>query len=131
MEQNTPPPGAPPGASGPTWQSSYPVEGPPGGGPIYLGFQCTDMPTDSTVACTAPGPDPQNSVNIPRTPIMNPHMTYMVQVVWPPNFNSTITISWWEGRTPPPPGAGIQPVAAYPTEDGGNHILRTVGSAET
>jgi hypothetical protein len=101
----------------PTWQQSFPVEGPPDGGTISAGIQCTNIPTDGYVAVTMPGPDQANSLDIPRTPIPNPNWQIFQQLQWPANFSTEMTITYWQGATAPPAGASINPVLMVPVAD--------------
>jgi hypothetical protein len=96
--------------SAPTWQQTYPVTGPSDGQTFSAGIQCSNMPTDGFVAVTMPGPDPASSLNIPRTRIANPNWQIAQRLQWPDDFSSEMTISYWQGNTPPPGGASIEPV---------------------
>jgi len=94
-------------ASQPTWQQTTPITGMPDGGQILVGFQCANMPTDGFVALSVPGPDPADSVNVPKTPITNPNMAVAVQVTWPPNYSTEATLTYWAGATAPAAGSSI------------------------
>jgi len=98
----------------PTWSDRIPITGPPEGGELYIGIQLHEMPTDGYIAFSAPGPDPQNSVDYPKSRIANPNGSIFQSVVWPPNFPSVLTIEWWQGATVPPPGSWIEPLVLYP-----------------
>lgn len=96
--------------SNPTWQKSFPVVAPPEASTLIVGLQCNNMPTDGFVAMTVPGPDAQNSVNIPKTPITSPNMLLASQVTWPANYSTEATVTYWQGATAPQSGASISPV---------------------
>jgi hypothetical protein len=102
--------------AGATWQKSYPVQGPRDGGRLFAGFQCIDMPSGGSVAIDMDGPDPQNSIALPPTAITSPNESMLVPLDWPPGFQSTMTISYWAGRTPPPPDARLEPVVEHPQD---------------
>lgn len=101
------------GAS-PTWQTSYEVVAPPEASTLIIGLQCSNMPTGGFVAMSVPGPDAQNSINIPKTPITSPNMVLASQVTWPANYTTEATLSYWQGATAPQAGASISPVIWMP-----------------
>lgn len=106
---------SPVSAAVPLWQLTAPIAGAEGGGQFSIGFQCTNMPTDSFLQFTVQGPDADDTISYPKTQITKPNMGVMFSVVWPPNYNSTAIINWWRGNTDPPSGSSIQPTVAYPT----------------
>jgi hypothetical protein len=99
--------------AGATWQRSYPVEA-PSGGTFWAGYQCSNMPTDGRVALDIIGPDPAHSVVLPPMSITTPNQMTLVSLQWPPGFQGTMTISYWEGPTQPPPASRIEPIVEYP-----------------
>lgn len=98
----------------PTWQQIAPIAGAPAGGTFNIGIQCSNMPTDGYFAFDVPGPDAANSIHVPKTPITNPNTGLTIPVTWPPNFSSSISVSYWMGATKPPYGATLQPIIIVP-----------------
>ena len=96
----------------PTWQMSYPVALP--GGIVFVGFQCTNMPTDGLVAMEVTEPIPSNSFVLPPVPIMLPDARMSVVLFWPACPEGTNMLTYWQGATPPPAGAAILPTVAVP-----------------
>lgn len=105
-------------ASQPTWQQVTPITGMPDGGQLMIGFQCTNMPTDGFVALSVPGPDAADSVNIPKMQITYPSMSVFSTVVWPPNYSTQATLSYWAGATAPAAGASITLQLLLPVSPG-------------
>jgi hypothetical protein len=101
--------------SGATWQQSYPVEA-PSSGAFWAGYQTFNMPTDGQIALDIIGPNAGDSVSLPPTPISEPNQLTLASLQWPPGFQGTMTISYWQGATPPPPGAKIEPVVEIPDD---------------
>lgn len=100
---------------GATWQKTVPVTAPPDGGQVLVGVACNNMPTDGCFAASMQGPDPANSLNLPKTPITTPNTNLTVPVTLPPNFKTTMVITYWQGNTVPPYMANITPVLQLPT----------------
>jgi hypothetical protein len=94
----------------PTYTKEQPITGPAEGGILAIGLQCVNMPTDGYISFSVPGPDAANTIVFPKTPILTPNYRPDFEVQWPPDFNSEITYSYYEGATPPPAGAGIEVV---------------------
>lgn len=102
------------GGDEPEWKHTVPIVGPHDGGEIMIGVEFHDMPTDGYVAFSVPGPDPQNSINYPKSPISQPNGSVVESVNWPPDYSSMMTIEWWKGATTPQKGAGIEPIVFLP-----------------
>jgi len=101
------------GDTGATWQSSYPLQAPAGEQLFEAGLQCANMPTDGHVALDIDGPDPEHSQHIPPTAITQRDLLLTAAPPrWPEGFEGSLTISYWQGRTPPPSDAGIKPWVA-------------------
>lgn len=98
----------------PTFQYTTNIAGAPNGGQFNVGVQLTSMPTDGYFAFSVPGPDAQDSVVIPKTAIPNPNYAPTVTVNWPKGYQSSITISYWQGATTPPVGSTITPIITIP-----------------
>jgi hypothetical protein len=99
---------------GQTWTQVIPVTGPDAGGMVNVGIQCVKMPTDGFVSATMAGPDPQNSLNLPKTPIKLPNMNVFVPITLPPAFKTNMVINYWQGATAPPYMATIAPLLQLP-----------------
>ena len=95
---------------GQTWQRAVPLSGPPAGGAAYVGIGCSNMPTDGYFAYTVMGPDGTNVINVPKSPIMSINQQVTNPMVFPPNFNTQVVITYWQGATVPPAGAKISPL---------------------
>lgn len=93
-----------------SWQ--VPVTGPTPAQAFMIGVQCVNIPTDGQVAFSVASPQPPiPAVNVPRTPITSPQMMLSVQIDdWPAGAQSTVTVDYWPGATPPPAGSSIQVV---------------------
>ena len=98
----------------PSWQTTTNITGSTEGGQLQIGIQCTNMPNDSYVAFSVPGPDAQNTINVPKMQISNGNLALSLPVNWPAGFQSSITISYWQGSTNPQVGASIVPTLWIP-----------------
>lgn len=110
-----------PGA--PTWQATVKVTGAPEGGRFAIGVVCRAMPTDGFFAFSVPGYDAASTAIYPspptvRAPIFDADLSVLVWLRWRAGFTSSITLSWWSGATPPPPGSSISPLIAMPGSSG-------------
>jgi hypothetical protein len=99
--------------TGASWQKSYPITA-PGGGIFFAGYQCTNMPIDGRVALDIVGPTPDDGAELPPEMITNANEVVTVPLSWPKDAPGTLTISYWQGATPPPAGARIDPFVAAP-----------------
>jgi len=99
---------------GQTWTQVIPVTGPDEGGTVNVGIQCVNMPTDGFVSATMTGPNPANSLNLPKSPIKVTNMNLFVPITLPPSFKSNMVITYWQGATPPPYQATIAPLLQLP-----------------
>jgi hypothetical protein len=100
---------------GQTWTQVIPVTGPDEGGTVNVGIQCVNMPTDGFVSATMAGPNPQNSLNLPKTQIKLPNMNLFVPITLPPSFKTNMVINYWQGPTAPPYMATIAPLLQLPS----------------
>lgn len=102
---------------GQTWSQTSNITGPTTPGTFYLGIQCTNMQGGGYVGFDVPGPNPQiPPVQLPKTPITNPNMNVQIPISdWPGNAQSSITVNYWQGSTPPPAGSNITVTLMIPT----------------
>jgi len=98
----------------PTQQFVIPVTWPNVTETGYLGVDCSNMPTDSFVSFSAPGPDAANSIIVENYPIASDNFLLSLPVEWPPNYESELIISWKVGSTPAPSGSKISAILAFP-----------------
>ncbi|MDF2627838.1 MAG: hypothetical protein K0R39_1669 [Symbiobacteriaceae bacterium] len=98
----------------PTWQQVTNITGPTEGGLLQIGIQCTNMPNDAYVSFNVPGPDAQNTINVPKMQISNGNLALSLPVTWPAGFSSSIQISYWQGSQTPQKGATITPTLWIP-----------------
>ena len=87
----------------PTWQRTAAVPGPTAGGLFYIGVRCKSMPTDGQYALAMAGPDADGSISTGPLPITTPGMLSMQPVTWPANYNSTLVLTYYQGKTAPTP----------------------------
>jgi len=99
---------------GQTWTQIIPVTAPPQGGTVNVGIQCVNMPIDGFFSATMTGPNPANSLNLPKTAIKVPNMNVFVPITLPPNFKTNMIINYWQGATAPPYMANIAPLLQLP-----------------
>jgi hypothetical protein len=99
----------------PTWQQIIPITGPAQAGQLMVGLQFRNIPVGGRFSLNVPGPDKANTVIVTNQPVADSNEIFSVQVAWPANFSTTMTISYNQGPTPPPPGASISPFLAVPT----------------
>lgn len=94
---------------GPTWSQTVNITGPAQASVFNVGIQCKNMPTDGQVSYAIPGPNPSiPPIVLPMQQIPNPNWSSTVQVSnWPGGAQSSITINYQQGATPPPTGANI------------------------
>lgn len=97
-------------ATQPTIENYASIMGAEYGGLLNVGVQCQNLPTDGEIEFYVPGPDAENTIIFPRTPIATPNYAPTVQVRWPPSYNSSITFKYYKGKTDPPDGANIIPI---------------------
>jgi hypothetical protein len=102
----------------PTSQYVTPISGPPDTGNLSVGIQWQDLPLDGQIAFSVPGPDAAGTVVQPQTPIPTPTGVLLFPVAWPPGFQTSMTVSFWQGSTPLPSGATITPVSTAVDPDG-------------
>jgi hypothetical protein len=94
---------------GATWQHTIPFTGGSQAGEFVVGIQCSNMPTDGYVAAYMPGPDVENTLNLPKTPITTPNMQLAAELSLPADYQSIMIITYWQGATTPPVRASITP----------------------
>jgi hypothetical protein len=87
----------------PTCQRTAAVPGPTAGGLFYIGIRCKSMPTEGQYALAMAGPDADGSINTGPLPITTPGMLNMQPVTWPAGFNSTLVLTYYQGKTAPTP----------------------------
>lgn len=61
------------------------------------------MPADGQYALAMAGPDADGSINTGPLPITTPGMLNMQPVTWPAGFNSTLVLTYYQGKTAPTP----------------------------
>lgn len=100
----------------PTWTETVPISGPSPAQLFYVGVQCQNMPTDGMVGFSIPGPSPTIApIVVPMQPIYNPNLVIMVPVAgWPAGAQSSVTVIYQMGATPPPTGASISVTVTVP-----------------
>lgn len=96
----------------PIVQQTIPIIGPASGGTLSIGLQCHNMPTDGFIEFSVPGPDKQNTIIFPKSRIVTPNYSPSFMVEYPPNFETEMTWTYYQGVTPPPAGASITPFVA-------------------
>ncbi|WP_139020564.1 hypothetical protein [Bradyrhizobium sp. ORS 285] len=96
----------------PTWTETVPITGPSPAQMFYLGIQCTNIPVGGQVGFVVPGPTPAiPPIIVPTQVINSPNLMITVPVTgWPSGAQSSMTIVYQQGATPPPPGASISAV---------------------
>lgn len=109
------------------WAQTIPVVGPGEPARLGIGVRMREIPTDGSFAFAVPGYDAASTVIFPaepvqRSPVYKPDLSVLVMVEWRGGFETSITIRWWQGATPPPAGASIAPLIAFPYE-GGEQIM--------
>lgn len=107
--------------AGPTWTQTAPLDGAEDGGEFQVGLKFKDMPTDGWIAFNVPGYDAGSSVVMPDPPdqkyrIPKSNGSILVSLDWRKGFRSSISVSYWQGATPPPQGANITPVVGVMAE---------------
>jgi hypothetical protein len=111
----------------PTWQQMVTVNGPPAGGLFYVGVRCHEMPTDGRYMVGLPGPDADGAIATGQLPITSPGMVNLQEVTWPPNYSSTLTLTYYQGTTKPTPAVSSIRVVGARTRRGssGSSTTRT------
>jgi len=82
-----------------------------GGGTLYLSITWVGgLPMDGSFAVNLQGPDPNNSIAVPKSPLSQYQGGYSPRspLVFPPNFSTSLQVYHWPGATPVPPTAKIQ-----------------------
>ncbi|MDQ3930896.1 MAG: hypothetical protein M3328_17340 [Chloroflexota bacterium] len=89
---------------------------------IYVAFP--GFPKDGSFAVQVPGTDSSNTISLPQTPIPAhaDGMTWLVN--YPANFPTSLTVSYWQGATPPPSGSKIIAQAQIPQNSESIRMLR-------
>lgn len=105
----------PVGGAGPTWTMTEPIEGAPDGGEFNVGLKFKDMPTDGWVSFNVPGYDAGSTIVMPDPPdqkvrIPRSGTSILLTLNWRRGYRSSISVSYWQGPTPPPKGANITPI---------------------
>ncbi|AMR33479.1 hypothetical protein A0256_19660 [Mucilaginibacter sp. PAMC 26640] len=98
-------------ATVPTMQGSASIIGPSAGGVLNLGLQCHKLPTDGYIEFSVPGPDSDNTIIFPKTPIISTNYAPTFQVEYPPNFTTQMNWTYYQGATPCPDGANVIPIS--------------------
>lgn len=108
---------------GPSLQYTFPIAGPPEASEFGIGVQMRGLPADGFFAFAVPGYDAASSVIFPpppntRSEIWAPNLSVLVTVGWRGGYASSMTLSYWQGPTVPPPGAAIVPIVGIPALTG-------------
>ncbi|KUZ80130.1 hypothetical protein [Burkholderia ubonensis] len=102
------------------WTKTTPITGPVAGGQFYVGVHWKDMPAgEGSISYSipgGPGDKPPRVVTEQPIPIYASEATPLVEVSWPPNFASSISITYKQGNTTPPKNAYVAPVVALPVK---------------
>ena len=99
-------------ATQPTMQGSAPVQGPSAGGVLNLGLQCQGLPKDGFIEFSVPGPDDDNTIIFPKSPIIRSNYAPSFQVEYPAKPGGFLTQMFWryyQGPTPAPGGSNVVP----------------------
>jgi hypothetical protein len=74
---------------------------------IQIYVDLAGFPKDGTVSVQVPGTDASNTIYTGRVPIPPNTDGLTWNVVYPANFSTLLLVNYWQGATPPPPGAKI------------------------
>jgi len=105
---------------GPTLTRTTKLQMGDSGGPVFVSVEFKDIPPDGTYSVSVPGPDPENTISVPQSPVPRGSALVSWKVNYPAQFQTSITVSYWQGPTPLQPGADIQ-VYALSSAEGNAH----------
>lgn len=106
------------------WQRTSSITGPPQGGTIQVGMACNNMPTDGQFSYTIPAAGGMPSHTFPTTTIWDPNATVITSINFPAAAATSLTITYQQGATTPPPGSSISAVVVLPNAQMEDHLWR-------
>jgi hypothetical protein len=93
------------------------IDAPAAGLSFTLGITFKNMPLDGRIAINMQGPDADNSIAIPPSPLTQYQGGYNrtePRLRFPPFFTSSLRVQYWKGATPVPDNAQIQVLLQVP-----------------